>query len=80
MILISGPAIAKLSLRTRKSAHEHMRRGSFGPILEHGGILYARLPDVERRLGTTFSEGQLALAADGKLGRILTIAEPQEAA
>jgi hypothetical protein len=26
MMLISGPAIAKLALRTRKWAHEHLRR------------------------------------------------------
>jgi hypothetical protein len=44
MVLISGPVIAKLALRTRKWAHEHMRRGTFGPLtVDSYGVLYADL-------------------------------------
>jgi hypothetical protein len=81
MILISGPVIAKLCLHTRKWAHEHLRRGSFGPVTEHNGVLYAPLPNVERHAGETFSETRLALAVDGKPDRVLTIiVQTQEAA
>ena len=52
MVLISGPVIAKLALRTRKWAHEHMRRGTFGPLtVDSSGVLFAELSSVERRLG-----------------------------
>ena len=78
MILISGPVIAKLCLRTRKWAHGRLRLGSFGDIVEHHGVLFAALPGVEAYTGTTFTEEQMALAAGGKPDRILTIAEPQE--
>jgi hypothetical protein len=80
MILISGPVIAKLCLRTRKWAHARLRLGSFGVVVEHAGVLFAPLSGVEAYAGTTFTEDQLALAAGGKPDRILTITDPQEAA
>jgi hypothetical protein len=80
MVLISGPVIAKLCLHTRKWAHARLRLGSFGAIVEHDGVLFAPLSGVEAYAGTTFSEDQLAVAAGGKPDRILTVAEPQEAA
>jgi hypothetical protein len=73
MILVSGPAIAKLVLRTRKSAHEHIRRGSYGAVREIDGVLYAELGGVEARLGRKFSPEQLERARDGKPGRVLTL-------
>jgi hypothetical protein len=39
MILISGPAIGGLCLHTRKWAHEHMHRGSFGPVTRGPGYI-----------------------------------------
>jgi len=79
MVMISGPVIAKLALRTRKWAHEHMRRGTFGPVIVHDGVLYAALAAVEHALGETFSAAQIAAA--GAPGRALAIAiEPQEEA
>ncbi len=81
MILISGPVIAKLAFRTRKWAHAHLRRGSFGPVTVINGVLYAEQRGVEREVGETFSAARLALAAQGKPDRILAISvEPQEAA
>ena len=60
MVLISGPVIAKLALRTRKGAHEHMRRGSFGPLtVDSCGVLFADLAAVERRLGGPITRAQL---------------------
>jgi hypothetical protein len=79
MTLISGPVIAKLALCTRKWAHEHLRRGTFGPVIEHSGVLYAEVSNVERALGETLPQAQLVQAAGGKPDRILTI-EPQEVA
>jgi hypothetical protein len=80
MILISGPLIAKLCLHSRKWAHARLRLGSFGEIVEHQGVLFAPVVGVEAYAGTKFTQEQLAAAAGGKADRILTIAEPQEAA
>jgi hypothetical protein len=74
--LISGPTIGKLCGRTRKWAHEHLHRGSFGPIIEgQGGVLYADLIAVEDFVGSRFTKEQLAAAAarDGKPARLFTI-------
>jgi hypothetical protein len=80
MVLISGPVIAKLALRTRKWAHEHMRRGSFGPLTVDGcGVLFADLGAVERRLGGPITQTQLERAAGGNPARVITIPD-QEAA
>jgi hypothetical protein len=62
MILVSGPVIAKLCLRTRKWAHEHLRRGSFGRVLEHNGVLFAELREIEQHVGTTFDQAQIVAA------------------
>ena len=44
-VLISVAVIAKLALRTRKWAHKHMRRGTFGPLtVDSCGVLFARWP------------------------------------
>jgi hypothetical protein len=80
MIWISGPVIAGLELRTRKSAHEHIRRGSYGEAREVSGVLYVALPGVEARKGRKVAPEQLALAADGKPGRILTLPHESETA
>jgi hypothetical protein len=77
MIFISGPAIARLCLRTRKWAHDQLRREAFGPVIQHRGSIFAQLPAVERYVGTRFSEAQLAAAAAGYPARILKI-EPLE--
>ena len=81
MVLISGPVIAKLALRTRKWAHEHMRRGTFGPLtVDSFGVLYADLATVERRLGGPITPAQLERAAGGISARIITIPDIEEAA
>lgn len=85
MILISSPAIARLNLHTRKWAHEHMRRGSFGAIIRvpvagyAGGVLYATLAGVERFCGRQFDQTEIDRAADGKPNRILTAADKEVA-
>jgi hypothetical protein len=81
MVLISGPVIAKLALRTRKWSHEHMRRGSFGPLtVDSCGVLYADLAVVEHRLGGPITRAQLERAAGGISARIITIPDFEEAA
>ena len=81
MVLISGPVIAKLALRTRKWAHEHMRRGSFGPLtVDSCDVLFADLAAVERRLGGPITRAQLDRAAGGISARIITIPDIEEAA
>ncbi len=81
MILISGPVIARLDLRTRKSAHEHIRWGHYGPVHEIRGVLYVELSSVEARMGCKLPIEQLELAAEGRPGSLLTLpeAEPMEA-
>ena len=81
MTLISGPVIAKLALRTRKWAHEHMRRGTFGPLtVDSCGVLYADLAAVERRLGGPITRAQLDRAAGGIPARIIIVPDIEEAA
>ena len=81
MVLISGPVIANLALRTRKWSHEHMRRGSFGSVtVDSSGVLYADLAAVERRLGGPITQAQLDRAAGGIAARIITIPDIEEAA
>jgi hypothetical protein len=81
MVLISGPVIAKLALRTRKWAHEHMRRGSFGPLtVDSFGVLFADLATVERRLGGPITQAQLERAAGGNPARIVNGPDIEEAA
>jgi hypothetical protein len=80
MTLISGPVIARLFLRTRKWAHAEMRRGSFGPVTEGpGGVLYARVADVEAYAGMNFVAAQIALAAGGVPGRLIHITNEEAA-
>jgi len=64
MILVSGSTIARLyGGRTRKWAHEHLRRGSFGPItVAPDGVLFAALSGVEAYAGRSFTAAQLAAA------------------
>jgi hypothetical protein len=81
MVLISGPVIAKLALRTRKWSHEHLRRGSFGPLtVDSGGVLYAEIGAVEKRLGGPITRAQLDRAAGDIAARIITIPDIEEAA
>jgi hypothetical protein len=81
MVLISGPVIAKLALRTRKWSHEHMRRGSFGLVtVDSCGVLFADLAAVEHRLGGPITQAQLDRAAGGIAGRIITVPDIEEAA
>jgi hypothetical protein len=60
--LVSGPLIAKLCLRTRKWSHELMRAGSFGPVIERNGVLFAELAAVEQHLGLSFDQAQIVAA------------------
>jgi hypothetical protein len=81
MVLISGPVIAKLALRTRKWAHEQLRRGTFGSLtVDSCGVLFADLAAVERRLGGPVTPAQLERAAGGISARIITIPDIEEAA
>lgn len=78
MTLISGPAIAKLTLHSRKWAHAGIQRGSWGPAVRLGGVLYVDLSAVERAEGAIFSDTQLAEAAAGGRDRLLSIPDQQE--
>ena len=82
MTLISGPVIAKLALRTRKWAHEHMRRGTFGPLtVDSCGVLFADCAAVERRLGGPITQAQLDRAAWADIpARIIIVPDIEEAA
>jgi hypothetical protein len=81
MVLVSGPVIAKLALRTRKWSHEHMRRGSFGSLtIDSSGVLYADLAEVSRCLGGPITQAQLDRAAGGIAARVITIPDIEEAA
>jgi hypothetical protein len=74
MILISGPAIARLSLHTRKWAHAHLHRGSFGPVTRGpGGVLYASLAGVEKFCDRQFDRAEIGRAVAGQPDRILKL-------
>jgi hypothetical protein len=78
--LISGPTIGKLCGRTRKWAHEHLHRGSFGPITRGaGGVLYAELTAIDGFVGSKFTAEQLAAATarEDKPARLFTIPTPE---
>jgi hypothetical protein len=75
MILISGPTIAALRLRTRMAENMALRRGEYGPTFMIGHVRYARLSEVERRTALKFSDEQLRAAAAGVPGRLLEIDE-----
>ncbi|MDI1343335.1 MAG: hypothetical protein PSV22_04425 [Pseudolabrys sp.] len=77
MVLISGPAIARLNLRTRKWAFQAIRRGDFGPVSTHRGVLFVTLDAVQSRIGMTFSDAQIESAAEGIADRIIRT-QPQE--
>jgi hypothetical protein len=77
MIYVSGPAIARLNNYSRVAAHEHMRGGRFGPLLQRGRIAYAALDAVERQSGQQFTKEQIALAVGTRPGRLLII-EPEK--
>jgi hypothetical protein len=79
MILVSGPALAKLRLRTRKWAHQAISRGRFGPVTRRKGILYVPLKAIESDCGEKFTADQIHAAAEGRPDRFLTITEPMEA-
>jgi hypothetical protein len=73
MILISGPTIAALRLRTRMAENLAMRRGEYGPSFMIDGVRYVRLDEVERRTTLKFSDQQLSAAAAGLPGRLVEI-------
>jgi hypothetical protein len=80
MILISGPTIAALRLRTRMAENLAMRRGEYGPSYVIDGVRYVRLDGVERRTSLKFSDEQLSAAAGGLPGRLLEIDEVEHVA
>jgi hypothetical protein len=71
MIFVSGPAIARLMLRTRKWAHEAIRRGNFGPVSVRGGVLYVDLLAVQSHTCITFTDAQIDSAGEGMPDRII---------
>jgi hypothetical protein len=44
------------------TANEHMRGGSFGPLLRYGRVSYAALDAVERHSGQQFTKEQVEAA------------------
>ena len=76
--MVSGPAITNLCLHTRKWAHERLRDGSFGPVIEHHGVLFARLASVQAYAGQRFNAAQIALATAGKPNRLLAAAPMED--
>ena len=78
MILVSGPLVAQLCLRTRKWAHEAITAGRFGSPTQRKGVLFVDLARIEHSLGRTFTDEQLAAAAEGRPDRIITRPDYQE--
>jgi hypothetical protein len=77
---VSGPTVAKLTLKPRMTVNDHMRAGRYGRLHRVGRIVYADLAEVERAEGRKFSDSQLDHASAGFPDRVLTIPEPKEAA
>jgi len=75
MILVSGPLIARLCLRTRNWAHEVIKHGRFGSAIEQWGVRYVDFERVERVLRRVFSDSEVADATEGRPDRIITIKE-----
>jgi hypothetical protein len=84
MILVSGPLIAWLRLHTRKGAHEAIRAGRFGPVIEHKqrsrkrGTLYVDLAAVDQDSRRAFSPEQIVDATEGRPDRIITVTNFEE--
>jgi hypothetical protein len=78
MIYVSGPAIARLVTCSRVVAHERLRRGDYGKLLQRGGILFAELAAVEARVGYRFSPAQIESAVDGYPDRRIILPSHQE--
>jgi hypothetical protein len=75
MILLSGPAIARLGLHTRKWAHEQIQRGAFGPVTRGpSGVLYVELSGVCEFYGRQFNQAEIDRAVGGQPDRILIVA------
>ena len=74
---ISGPAIAALRITARMTENILMRRGAYGPIFWNDGIAFVARSAVERRIGQTFTDEQIAKAAAGFPHRILVIPQPE---
>lgn len=76
MILLSGPAIARLGLHSRKWAHEQIQCGSFGPVTRGpSGVLYVALTSLEEFYGRKFDQAEIDRAVGGQPDRILILAE-----
>jgi hypothetical protein len=75
MILISGPVIARLGLRTRKWAHDGIRRGWFGPVTRRRRVLFVSLQRVETFFEIQFTPAQIEQAREGQPNRVLIISE-----
>jgi hypothetical protein len=77
MIYLSAPAIGRLNNYSRVAAHLAMHAGHFGPLLVCGRTPYARLDQIEARVGQQITAEQVRAAVAGRPDRILTI-EPSE--
>jgi hypothetical protein len=78
MILLSGPAIARLLFTNRMNVNRRIRAGAFGPIVHRGHIAYASLDGIERHAGVTFTPQQIDKAIDGRPDRLLVVPEQSE--
>jgi hypothetical protein len=79
MNLISGPAIARLFVRTRKWANDATNRAAFGPVTARRGVHFVSLTAVERHAGRTFTQAHIELAADGVPDRVLNLQRKERA-
>jgi hypothetical protein len=62
-MVITTPAIARLFLRPRLWAFEHLQAGDFGPVIcRRGRAYYVDLAAVEAFAGRSFTPVQLAAA------------------
>ncbi len=75
---LNGPLIARLFGHKRLWAWRKLRRRAFGPIMVSDGVVFASLAGVEQYADRQFSIEQIEAAAEGQLGRIVTLPDPEQ--
>jgi hypothetical protein len=76
-IYLSLRVIATLRSCSAQAVHKALHAGNYGPVLRHGGRVYAELAAIERRLGRRFTAAQITHASAGKPGSIVILDTPE---
>ena len=72
---VSGPAIARLTVKPKMTVSDHLRGGVYGETFFCGRVRYADLAEVERAEGRSFTDEQIERAVAGIPDRLLTIVQ-----